>query len=52
MVAAFANANATLTPTASNSATALLALKNNFIHLIHHADLVIQGKTSESTQPL
>jgi hypothetical protein len=40
-----------LTPTASNSAAALLALKNNFIHLIHQADLVVQGKTVESTQP-
>ena len=51
MVAGFANANATLTPTANNSAVALLALKNNFINLIHQGDLVVQGKTIESTQP-
>ena len=29
----------------------LLALKNNFIHMIHQADLTINGKTIESTQP-
>jgi hypothetical protein len=29
----------------------LLSLKNNFIHLIHQADLTINGKTAEDVQP-
>ena len=29
----------------------LLSLKNNFIHLIHQADLSINGKTAEDVQP-
>ena len=29
----------------------LLTLKNNFIHLIHQADLTINGKTVEDVQP-
>ncbi len=29
----------------------LLCLKNNFIHLIHQADLTINGKTAEDVQP-
>jgi hypothetical protein len=29
----------------------LLSLKNNFIHLIHQADLTINGKTVEDVQP-
>jgi hypothetical protein len=49
MVAAYANAGATVAPTAGSAA--LLALKNNFVNLIHQGDLVIQGKTIENTQP-
>jgi hypothetical protein len=50
MVAAYANnANGTVTPPTGSAA--LLALKNNFINLIHQGDLVVQGKTVESTQP-
>jgi hypothetical protein len=49
MVAAYAATNTPQAPTAGSAA--LLALKNNFIHLIHQGDLVIQGKTVESTQP-
>ena len=50
MVAAYAtNAGGTITP--STGSAALLALKNNFVHLIHQGELVIQGKTLESSQP-
>ena len=49
MVAAYGNSGATVTPSAGSAA--LLALKNNFVNLIHQGDLVIQGKTVESTQP-
>ena len=49
MVAGFAYNNALLDPVAGN--VNLLSLKSNFIHLIHQADLQINGKTIESTQP-
>ena len=49
MVAAFSTGSATTTP--GGGAAALLAIKNNFINLIHQGDLVVQGKTIESTQP-
>jgi hypothetical protein len=51
MVAAFSTAVAgtLVTPTAGN--VNLLSLKNNFIHLIHQADLAINGKTVEDAQP-
>lgn len=49
MVAAFANAGNPVA--ASPGGAALLSLKNNFVNLIHQGDLVVQGKTVESTQP-
>ena len=53
MVAAFStNVAGTLVvggPVAGN--VNLLSLKNNFIHLIHQADLTINGKTAEDVQP-
>ena len=49
MVAAYSTGSATIAPSAGSAA--LLALKNNFINLIHQGDLVVQGKTIESTQP-
>ena len=49
MVAAYSTGSATVAPSAGSAA--LLALKNNFVNLIHQGDLVVQGKTIESTQP-
>ncbi len=49
MVAAYSTGSAAVAPFAGSAA--LLALKNNFVILIHQGDLVIQGKTVESTQP-
>ena len=49
MVAAYSTGSATVAPSAGSAA--LLAIKNNFINLIHQGDLVVQGKTVESTQP-
>jgi hypothetical protein len=51
MVAAFRKATG-LTDTGSGaSASALCSIKTNFLNLIHQADLQINGKTVESTQP-
>ena len=51
MVAAMSTSNAyvAVPPTAGN--VNLVSLKSNFMHLIHQADLQINGKTIESTQP-
>jgi hypothetical protein len=51
MVAAFSTSTAgtLLEPVKGN--VNLLSLKNNFIHLIHQADLSINGKTAEDVQP-
>ena len=51
MVAAFSTSTAgtLVAPVAGN--VNLLSLKNNFIHLIHQADLTINGKTAEDVQP-
>jgi hypothetical protein len=49
MVAGFSDGSALKDPAAGN--VNLLSLKTNFIHLIHQADLQINGKTIESTQP-
>jgi hypothetical protein len=51
MVAAFSTSTAgtLVAPVAGN--INLLSLKNNFIHLIHQADLTINGKTVEDVQP-
>jgi hypothetical protein len=49
MVAAFgAGAGALVAPVNGNAR--LLSTETNFIHLIHQADLQINGKTIESTQ--
>lgn len=44
-----ATANGLIAPVAGN--VNLLSMKNNFIHLIHQADLTIQGKQVEDAQP-
>lgn len=49
MVAAYSSGAATVAPSAGSAA--LLAIKNNFVNLVHQGDLVVQGKTIESTQP-
>lgn len=51
MVAAFSTSTAgtLVAPVAGN--VNLLTIKNNFIHLIHQADLTINGKTVEDVQP-
>lgn len=50
MVAAFSTGNALVAP--STCATySLLSLKNGYHHLIHSADLVIDGKTISDSQP-
>ena len=50
MVAGMSQANGTpVAPVPGN--VNLLSLKTNFIHLLHQADLQINGKTIESTQP-
>jgi hypothetical protein len=50
MVAAY-SAGAGVLVAPSNGNVNLLSIKNNFIHLIHQADLTINGKTVEDTQP-
>ena len=51
MVAAYSTSTAgTLVAPAVGNVN-LLSLKNNFIHLIHQADLTINGKTVEDVQP-
>jgi hypothetical protein len=49
MVAAFSDGSAIKDAVAGN--VNLLSMKSNFVHLIHQADLQINGKTIESTQP-
>ena len=51
MAAAFSTSTSgtLVAPVAGN--VNLLSLKNNFIHLIHQADLSINGKTAEDVQP-
>ena len=51
MVAAFSTSTAgtAVAPVAGN--VNLLSLKNNFINLIHQADLTVNGKTVEDAQP-
>lgn len=51
MVAAFSTANNAALNDPNGGSVNLLSLKSNFIHLIHQADLQINGKTIESTQP-
>ena len=48
-VAAFSTGSVPVVPTAGN--IALISQKNNFVFFIHQADLQINGKSIESTQP-
>ena len=50
MVAGMSQTNGTAVPPVDGNVN-LLSLKSNFIHLLHQADLQINGKTIESTQP-
>jgi hypothetical protein len=50
MVAAFRKADNTLLAP-GDGASSLCSIKTNFVNLIHQADLQINGKTIESTQP-
>jgi hypothetical protein len=51
MVAAYSSSTSGGILLPSNGNVNLLSLKNNFIHLIHQADLTINGKTVEDAQP-
>jgi hypothetical protein len=51
MVAAVSTANNAALVAPGVGAVNLLSIKSNFMHLIHQADLQINGKTIESTQP-
>ena len=51
MVAAFSTANNATLNDPNGGSINLISMKSNFIHLIHQADLQINGKTIESTQP-
>lgn len=51
MVAAFSTSSAGTLVAPVNGNVNLLTMKNNFIHLIHQADLSINGKTAEDVQP-
>jgi hypothetical protein len=50
MVAAFRRTDGTLLAPAAGT-SGLCSIKTNFVNLIHQADLQINGKTIESTQP-
>ena len=50
MVAGMSTAGGAAVPPVAGNVN-LLSLKTNFIHLLHQADLQINGKTIESTQP-
>ena len=49
MVAAYSDGTAIVAPTPGSSS--LCSIKTNFVNLIHQADLQVNGKTIESTQP-
>jgi hypothetical protein len=49
MVAAYTDGASVLAPGTGSSA--LCSIKTNFVNLIHQADLQVNGKTIESTQP-
>jgi hypothetical protein len=51
MVAAYSTAVSGTLVAPANGNVNLLALKNNFIHLIHQCDLTVNGKTVEDAQP-
>ena len=52
MVAAFATNSAVLAAPANTTARwALCSLKENYVKLLHQADIAINGKTVEETQP-
>ena len=50
MVAAFSGTNTIVAPTERSQA--LCTIKSDFLNLIHQADIQINAKTVESTQPL
>jgi hypothetical protein len=49
MVAGFSNGSAVQTPAASSQA--LCTIKSDFLNLIHQADVVVNGKSIEQSQP-
>ena len=49
LVAAFSNGGGTLATTTGSQS--LLSIKSNFLNLVHQADLQVNGKTLEPTQP-
>lgn len=51
MIAAYSTSTAGTLVAPGAGSVNLLTLKNNFIHLIHQADLTINGKTVEDVQP-
>lgn len=51
MVAAYADVSGNPIALNGRGQSSLLNIKSNFLHLIHQADLTINGKTIESTQP-
>ncbi len=50
MVAAFSDSDSTIIAPVLGGSN-LCSIKSNFINLIHQADLMVNGKTIESTQP-
>jgi hypothetical protein len=51
MVAAYADVSGNTIAIGGRGQSSLLNIKSNFINLVHQADLTINGKTIESTQP-
>ena len=49
MVAAYSTGSATVAP--GTGSHALCSIKTDFVNLVHQADLQVNGKTIESTQP-
>jgi hypothetical protein len=49
MVAGFSNGSSVLAPLPGSQA--LCTIKSNFLNLIHQADITVNGKSIESTQP-
>jgi len=51
MVGAYADVSGNVQAMGGRGQSSLLNIKSNFINLVHQADLTINGKTIESTQP-
>jgi hypothetical protein len=51
MVAAYADVSGNTIVMGGRGQSSLLNIKSNFVNLVHQADLTINGKTIESTQP-